>query len=310
MSSSPFTFGTVQLGVPYGVANLTGQPPRETAISVVRQAVACGVVEFDCARGYGEAESILGEALRGPGAAASTAVRITTKLDPLSDIDAASEHQLVTAAERSVTTSLELLHTRTLDALLLHRWAHHDACGGAIWKRLLRLRHLGHVAMLGASVYNPDEALLALRDPDVEQLQIPFNVLDRRWLTSEIQAAFAVRSDVIVHARSALLQGILAATEDVWPRLPGIARRTFIEPLDALVGDLGRESRADLCLSYVRAQHWIHSVVVGMETENQLTQNVALFEKPPLSRDEVDLVNRRVPAGPDRLINPALWSQA
>jgi aryl-alcohol dehydrogenase-like predicted oxidoreductase len=77
-----------------------------------------------------------------------------------------------------------------------------------------------------------------------------------------------------------------------------------------LTHDLDRDSPADLCLAYVRAQPWIDGVVVGMETVNQLALNLALFSRPPLTEREIALVDTALPRATERLLNPALWAKA
>jgi spore coat polysaccharide biosynthesis protein SpsF len=80
-----------------------------------------------------------------------------------------------------------------------------------------------------------------------------------------------------------------------------------IKTLEGLVRDLGRSSVADLAIAFTRAQVWIHSLVIGVETLAQLTQNLALFAAPPLTSDEVTIVRERLPVLPDRLLDPAQW---
>jgi len=48
--------GTVQFGVPYGVANTSGQVPLETARAMVQFASASGIDTLDTPIGYGESE--------------------------------------------------------------------------------------------------------------------------------------------------------------------------------------------------------------------------------------------------------------
>jgi NAD(P)-dependent dehydrogenase (short-subunit alcohol dehydrogenase family) len=52
--------GSVQLGLPYGVANRTGKPSRAAALQLVRRAADAGVQTFDTA---GQAQEIRGPAL-------------------------------------------------------------------------------------------------------------------------------------------------------------------------------------------------------------------------------------------------------
>ena len=54
--------GTVQLGMPYGIANRLGKPSQEVATSIVRTAWSKGIREFDTAQGYGDSETVLGKA--------------------------------------------------------------------------------------------------------------------------------------------------------------------------------------------------------------------------------------------------------
>lgn len=52
--------GTVQFGLPYGVANATGRMSDETAAEVLRTARSIGMDTLDTAIAYGESESTLG----------------------------------------------------------------------------------------------------------------------------------------------------------------------------------------------------------------------------------------------------------
>ena len=264
--------GSVQLGLDYGAANLTGKPNRETALRLVRRAAESGVKTFDTARAYGDSEERLGEAL-----AVSKPVRTITKLSPLSDLTERPSWYAVSAAvDASIEQSRFALQREKLDCVLLHRAAHMTAFDGAVWARLLELRRQGMIASLGVSLQTPSEALMALASQDVDHIQLPFNLLDWRWRETGVIAAIRKRGDITVHARSIFLQGLLATRDPAaWPRLEGVDPIALL----ALVGDcaeeFGRESAADLCLAYARGQDWIDGAVIGMETEAQLDANCA-----------------------------------
>jgi aryl-alcohol dehydrogenase-like predicted oxidoreductase len=83
-----------------------------------------------------------------------------------------------------------------------------------------------------------------------------------------------------------------------------------VRRLDALVARLGRESRTDLCLAYVRAQPWITSTVLGMETLSQLHENVALSLRPQLTDAEIEMVEAEMEGAPEALLDPAAWPPA
>jgi spore coat polysaccharide biosynthesis protein SpsF (cytidylyltransferase family)/aryl-alcohol dehydrogenase-like predicted oxidoreductase len=305
---SELTLGTAQLGMKYGIANRAGQPTLPLAIKMVRQAIAHGVTALDTARGYGEAESVLGEAL---GGAWRSRVEVITKLDPLASLTHDAEPSRVrVAVDDSVRRSSEALGVARLSTLLLHRFHHYRAWEGAAWRRLLELRDEGTVGTLGASVYEPREALELLEDPTITHLQIPMNVLDWRWKAGGVDRALAGRPDVIVHARSALLQGLLVSPPSSWPLSAEFDVAGCLRQLQRLANEFERESVADLCLSYVRSQPWITSVVVGSETLEQVNENLRLFCLPKLNAQQCAELESLAPRAPEGLLNPSQWKFA
>jgi len=305
---SQLTLGTVQLGIEYGIANRTGRPATATAVAMVRSAVAHGVTALDTARTYGESEAVLGKALTG---AWRSRVHVVTKLDTLKTMSSgASEASIQGAVDASIDQSCEALGTEKLQTLLLHDWAHYSRWNGAVWRRLVALRNEGRIENLGASVYEPHEALVALRDPEVKHLQIPMNVLDWRWKAEGVDRAVADRPDVIVHARSPLLQGLLATGAEFWPAVGAFDAADCVERLRVAAHHFHRDGVIDLCLAYVRSQPWITSVVVGCETMEQLSENLGLFRLPALSAEEADELEHRIPKAPDSLLNPSKWPTA
>jgi aryl-alcohol dehydrogenase-like predicted oxidoreductase len=299
-----FVLGTAQLGMDYGRVNRTGKPPRQTAIAMLRHATAHGVIFLDTARAYGEAESLIGEALAESLRSQPTVI---TKLD-LSGVDErAAPSDVYARVDAGIEASCRALRTEKLNKLLLHNWAHHDMWRGAAWLRLRERQAEGKISKLGASVYRPHEALAALADPSVQQLQIPTNILDRRWKT--LDQAFAQRPDVIVHARSALLQGILAHPAVRWPIVSGFDAEGCVRKLRALADKFYRDGVADLCLAYVRSLPWITGVVIGCETMDQLEQNIGLFARPTLQPEMIQELEDALPRAPEGLLNPATWDR-
>ncbi|HEX4292754.1 MAG TPA: aldo/keto reductase [Rhizomicrobium sp.] len=303
-SPAEMVLGTVQLGLAYGAANRTGKPARAAALSLVRKAARAGVCQFDTARAYGDSEDRIGEALAG-----RKTVRTITKLSPLRALAPnSSRDEVRRAVDDSIEQSLVSLRCARLDCLLLHRAQHMWAFGGAIWERLIERLEDGSILSLGVSVQSPVEALAALACPDVVHLQLPFNLLDWRWLAAGFQTCLATRPNVTVHARSAFLQGILAAHDpDVWPRVKGVDATAMVRMIATLTEVFDRETPADLCLAYVRGQSWIDGVVVGLESEDQLDDNLRLFVKPPLAAEACASLAARIPRMPVALLDPAQW---
>ncbi len=302
---SELTLGTAQLGMKYGITNRTGKPERSIAVDLVRRAVAYGVTQLDTARGYGESEAVVGEALQG-----ARSVEVITKLDPLAmlrlDAGLSAVHD---AVNQSVDTSRHELRTDFLPVLLLHRWEHRTLWGGAVWDRLLQLQSEGIIGRLGASVYELEDALQALADPKIQYLQLPMNLLDWRWRMARIDQAISRRTDLVVYSRSAFLQGVLLQPAEIWPTADYDAKN-YVKLLQEISTRFGREGVADLCLAYLRALPEITSIVTGCETIEQLDHTVSLFRVPALNKEQCDELEHALPKAPVALLNPSLWKNS
>ena len=301
---SRLVLGTAQLGMDYGAVNEQGRPSVEQAVAMVRKAIAHGVTALDTARAYGTSEEVIGTALKG---AWASRVEVITKLD-LSDLRAdATTAQAGEGVDESIRRSCEALGSKRLQVLLLHRWQDRYSWHGAAWEHLLHLRAEGKISVLGASVYEPSEALEALADPTIEHLQIPMNVLDWRWEAAGIDRAALARPEVVVHARSALLQGVLAHPAKRWPEVDGLCAHECARILKELNTEFQRESVTDFCLAYVRSLPWVTSVVVGCETIEQLDENLRLFRTPELTQEQCVRARREIPRAPENFLNPSKW---
>lgn len=304
---SELTLGTAQLGLNYGIANNSGLPSVDEAVDMIRYAIDHGLTHIDSARAYGKAESRIGKALI---SGYAERVKVITKLDPLLESSSFNSALcLDKAVDASVFRSCRELRSGTIDTILLHRWEERYIQGGEIWKRLIDLKLEGVINSIGVSVQTPEEALQALAEPGVSHIQLPFNILDWRWKTKEVDKAILRRGDVVVHARSTLLQGLLVnrSVDTTLPNTPKELALKLEQNLDILVHDLQRCNRTDLCIAYVRAQTWIDSLVVGAETMAQLKENITMFQNPPLTVDECATVETILTGASAELLDPSKW---
>lgn len=295
---SALVLGGAQLGGAYGIANTTGGSSDAAAASLLHAAVSCGVTHVDTARAYGDSERRIG--------AAATGLGVITKVAPLGAV-ASCESSLADAVTASVVRSSG--HLGEPLTILLHRAADALAVGGAAWKTLRRYAESGLAERVGVSVQSPAELRAVLRLPGLGYVQLPCNVLDRRWLAPDLDAAFAALPELVVTARSVYLQGLLAAGRSMrWPHLSPAERDAVVDVLDQVAIELGRDGRADLCLAYVLGLPWVTSVVVGADTVAQLRANAALAARTPLTADERAFLLAELPAVPLDLLDPARWT--
>ncbi len=293
-AESRLALGTVQLGLNYGVANKSGQPGVKEAKNILETAIAHGVNLIDTAAAYGDSEQVIGVSLD---TFKKQEISIHTKLAPTVTKDTAQD---------SVQQSCERLGLKSLPCLMLHRWEHYRQDDGQIWQTLLDLKEEGLIKKLGTSVQSPDEALEALQEHQIEFIQLPFNICDWRWRESGFIEVRQKRHDIHIQTRSALLQGVFLLSPDQWPVLDTAEAQTVAKTLQTLVQDYKRASVQDLCYAYSRSQNWIDSIVVGVETLDQLKENLALFNAPEL--DNIEDVEKRIPRVDINFLDPAKWN--
>lgn len=300
--------GAVQLGLAYGRGPEHERPNESEAIRIVRTAIRHSVTHIDTARAYGDSEERIDKALRGGWA---SRVQVITKLAPLDMLAPDADDRTVDAfVEASVFQSLAMLRHASPPTLLLHRAAHHRKWGGRAWQRLVALRDEGLIGGLGISVSTPDEMSSAAADPAVEIIQFPCNALDNRWSSILPKIASERGETLLLHARSALLQGLLVQNDlEMWPRMDRVNPREILASLESAANRFSRVSVADFCFAYLRANPFIDSIVVGTPTLRALESTLALFARPPLDASDVAYFVSNRPKVPQALLDPANWPQ-
>lgn len=301
--------GTAQFGLDYGIANRAGRPQQKLVNDLVRTAIKNGVQHLDTARAYGDSEKVLGKALAEGWSSRTTVI---TKLSPLDDCPPEAQPEVVEAfVERSVYQSCRLLGVSKLDALMLHRADHLTAWNGGVWHALARLKKKGVIGELGVSVQSPKEVLTALSFDSVSIIQIPFNILDYRW-DSVIEKILDERKQrcLTIHARSALLQGLLTTNHlNLWKRAKCPNAGQVLEWLREQANNNCGGDVVELCLRFALSQDWIDGVVLGLDTKEQLLYNLKVMSVEPWSRDQLLKIVEDRPQVPKETLDPATWTK-
>ena len=300
-------FGAAQIGSRYGIANLTGQPSAAQSNVLIKTAIANGVEYIDTARIYGVSENFIGQSLQGGW---EGRVGIITKLSPLEDCSACADRIAVRAlVDASVFESCAALRRKSLDILLVHRVNHISDWKGEVWNRLIELKSLGVINQLGASAQTPEDISIVIGNPNINHIQMPFNLLDWRWDKEiyKIKAAKLSRN-LTIHVRSALLQGLLPSKNTAhWTRANVENPSEIQDWLRYQVEVCKRQNIVDLCIAYLNSLTWIDGIVIGMERMEQLIENITLFNSPPLTGVQVDTIVNTRKALSENTLNPALW---
>lgn len=295
---SKIMLGTVQFGMNYGIANQTGRPDYQTCCNIIANALESGINCFDTAACYGESEQVLGRALTELNAADKAV--LVSKSRPVSEAELPA-NEVEGFIEESLRQSLRNLRIEVLPVFLLHR----DA--DLVWMEALhRMKEKGLVQRIGISVDTAEGAELAAAHGLTEAVQLPHNLFDRRFSCGPLFPRVQERK-IKLFTRSAFLQGLLLMPEERIPEhLHGVIPvRRRLEKLARAAG-LGMP---ELCLRYSLSFPAITSVLIGVDTVEQLRENAAIMQRGPLDEPLLKSIYECVPDLPETIVRPSCWSK-
>ncbi len=299
------TLGTAQLGSFYGVANMHGQPSLQTAYEILEAACQEGITSFDTAPAYGSSEEILGSFF---GSRRQFSPVFITKLDSVfrQAQDNLHAKEVKERLKKSLLASAARLQIERIPVCLMHDPGYMIAAEGTITEALCELKQDGLVEAIGVSVYSPEEVRTFLELDVFDAIQVPFNLFDQRLDREGLLQDLSQKCSA-VFARSIFLQGLFFLNPDALPNSV-ICAAPYLKSLILLATDLGL-TIAELAVSYVRDVQEITSFVIGVETPDQLRQNVKMWSCRNLSPEERRQVNEVFKYIPEQVFNPTYWKE-
>jgi aryl-alcohol dehydrogenase-like predicted oxidoreductase len=292
IGAARLALGTVQFGLPYGVANTKGQVSYDQAEAMLGAMRTVGIDTIDTAIAYGESETVLGRI-------GISGFRLVSKVPALREPAHAVDDWVVAQVE----ASLERLRVPRLSGLMLH--APDDLLGphgSDLARGLLRARDAGLAERIGLSVYSPEQLAALVDRLPLEIIQIPLNIFDRRFVETGWLDRL-VSDNVEVHARSIFLQGLLLMPSN---RVPSkfAPFRSLIDGWHAwLEGDAAAgRSAVQACLAHVASYAGICRLVVGADSLAQLHDIIEAASTATVRAPD-SLASSAIP-----LINPSQWN--
>ncbi len=288
--------GTAQLGMPYGIANKSGQPDASQARAIVEAAWEAGIRTFDTARAYGESELVLGRALAELKVAqeARIVTKVTVPLDP-SDRG---------ALRKVVAESLDRLGVPRVHGLLWHSEQALDVLNEALLAGMADIVREGMATHWGVSVYTPARALQAIETGVFDLLQVPANFLDRRFAEAGVFER-AREKDIRIHVRSVFLQGLLLLDPETIPESMNFAS-PVLQSLKNFSDEIGL-TRREIALQYVKARFPYASVIIGTETAQQVRENAVAWSAGSMIDSWVKRLESAFPHVDTFIVDPSKW---
>lgn len=283
--------GTAQFGLSYGVANQNGQVDLEAGRKIIRMAAARGIDTIDTAIAYGESEQRLGEIGVGD-------FKIITKLPaiPAECVDISAW------VSQNLTASLKRMNLSKLDGVLLHQPSQLlERRGQEIYDALTQVKSAGLVNKIGVSIYSPLELNSIIQTFDIDIVQAPLNLIDRRLVTSGWLRQLHERC-IEVHIRSVFLQGLLLMKRGEIP----VKFERWSTTWNTWHSSLAQNNLSALtaCLQYPLSLPEVYRVIVGVDNAAQLLE---LVDSHQINVPQHDW--KSIACDDEELINPSKWNQ-
>lgn len=278
--------GTAQFGMDYGINNTRGRIPEKEVHLILGEALRAGVSLLDTAPSYGADEALIGSYAALTGAAFHVVSKYTAD-----GVDVSSRAR----------QTLADLHMPSLYAMLVHRYGDYQK-DPSVWQQLRALRDAGIATKIGFSLYYPEHlAGLLARLPDIDLVQVPLSVADRRF----VPYLDKLRDRGIeVHVRSVFLQGLLFKHDDALTgQFAGAA-----DPVRALrrVAEEHKISIAAAALRFVLGHDAVGAAVVGVDGVDHLRELIACARDERFDASLAGACDRCV-INDENILLPFLW---
>lgn len=288
-TNKKISIGSAQFGMDYGVSNLNGKVTFQEVESILEFSKKAKIRLIDTAISYGKSEDILGKIGISNFQIVSKLPKIPDNVDPHSWII------------KQVEGSINRLKIEQLYCLLLHQPT--DLKGpylNVISEALNFLKSSGLVTKIGASIYRPEDLddIYPLINLDV--IQSPMNIVDRRLEKSGWLAKLH-KDGVEIHARSVFLQGLLLMQRNKIPLK--FEKWSFIWDKWNYELDKRKLNSIAECLAYPSCLNEIDRVIVGVNSLFQLKNIISASKIEPSNQNWSFMISND-----DKLINPSNWS--
>jgi myo-inositol catabolism protein IolS len=276
--------------------NSYGPTEDKASVEAIHKAVDGGCNFFDTADvyGWGHSEELLGKALRAKRDRLIIATKVGGDFYQGTGFQTFTDDYIRFALEKS----LSRLKTDYIDVYQLHNPPLKLLNRPETYNTLKELKKEGKIRAWGVSIFDPVEALAALKVGQPDSIQLAYNLFNTKPAASLIPKAHAVGCAII--AREPLANGFLSgkfAAEvefldgDMrrgWPQ-DYVQARIFASQKLAFLARPGR-SQTQAALQYLLKNPLVSTVIAGAKTAQQVGENLAASDSPTLTEEEMEQI--------------------
>ena len=289
---SKIALGTVQFGIDYGINSTSGQVKSSKVLDILNYARSQNISLLDTAPDYGDSEQVLGDAN-------TQDFKIVTKTRHFDQ--AVISDQEVNLLISDFNQSLQFLKQKSVYGVLVHNADDLLKLGAdKIFKQLQIFKQRGLITKIGVSIYSDNQLKKIIENFDIDLIQLPFNILDKRLMDSGILSKIHAQG-IEVHARSVFLQGLLLMSEqnrpDKFNRWSGLWKIWHEWLNDSQITAL------EATIRYAISMPEISKVLVGVDNKDQLKE-IIIASNGILPNIPTELHTNDI-----NLLNPSNWGR-
>lgn len=281
---SEISFGTVALGLPYGigVSSKADMLSDTEAVSLLRTALDKDINFYDTALAYGKSERLIGQAFENCRDKAVICTKPAHLYDQYSGQSLPKSCEINKKLESSLTESLSKLKTDYIDVYMSHDGTVEVIENDTIIDFYQKLKTKGIIKAAGISVYTAQEALKAVNSGNWDVIQLAFNLLDQTQLPA-IELAASKGVGIVV--RSVLFKGVLTDKgNNLHPALKEVQNHR--KKYETLLGDEAK-TLSELATKFVLSCKEVSSVLVGIDKLEYLEQALLVADGNYLSDEKL-----------------------
>ncbi len=285
--------GTVQLGLNYGINNLTGKPSLEKAFDILHVAFDNGIRILDTAEAYGDSQEVIGKFQKeNP----QKRFNIITKLDAGHSL---KDNELL----NHILKNCKILGADHLFGYMFHNYQSFKN-NVSFYDEILLAKKKGFIEKAGISLYSNNEIEDIISNySNFDFIQIPFNLFDNQSKRKKLLEK-AKSKGIEVHTRSVFLQGLFFKNNDAELHEKLIPLMPYLKTLESVKEKEVLNTEA-LALQYVLQKKYIDYVLIGVESVKQLLSNISICnEKVNIPHDIIDAID----VTEEELLNPSNWN--
>lgn len=291
-------------GNAYG--NSYGSTDDSCSLAALNQAYESGCNFFDTADvyGHGHAETLIGQALKGwkrDEVFIATTVGQDFSEETLRNVGGVKSNFSASYLQRAVEDSLKRLGMDAIDLYQLHtpplELIHH----GQVFETLKTLKAQGKIRFYGIAIHDPQEGVQAIQRGQVDCVQAIYNLFDKRIENQLLATCAETQTGLII--REPLARGFLSGkfpenttfekgdNRAIWPKALINKRIQAANRFKAIITE-PYSTLGQIAIAYPLANSAVSTVIPGCKTPEQVFENMAVGNLPPLTADTLEAINR------------------